>query len=33
MDQMYTSMYGMSLDEALEAQGISTEEAEQSIDE
>ena len=25
MDQMYTSMYGMSLDEALEAQGISTE--------
>ena len=33
MDQMYTSMYGMSLEEALEAQGVSAEEAEQSIDE
>ena len=33
MDQMYTTMYGMSLEEALEAQGVSAEEAEQSIDE
>lgn len=33
MDQMYTSMYGMSLDEALESQGVSGEEADQSIDE
>ena len=33
MDQMYQAYYGMTLDEALEAQGISKEEAEQSYDE
>lgn len=33
MDQMYQAYYGMSLDDALEAQGISKEEAEQSYDE
>ena len=33
MEQMYLSYYGMSLDEALETQGISQEEAEQSYDE
>lgn len=33
MDQMYSSMYGMTLEEALEAQGVSREEADQSIDE
>ena len=32
MEAMYSSNYGMSLDEALEAQAVSREEADQSID-
>src|SRR5699024_3182806 len=33
MDNLYTSTYGVSLDEYLESQGISQEEADQSFDE